>query len=246
VFVALAIVAAGSRGALAQQHIGSTVDSQNLVSRELSGASGPLNVGDEVFRNEVVRTGEDSRAKLVFLDSTNLAVGPTSRVTLDEFVYSDSPSAQKVTINLAKGVFRFTTGALDKKAYEIKTPTTSIGVRGTVLDIDSRSAQSRVTLIEGQALVCPRRPGITFEQQLRNCLSAAPQGARCDCVDLAHAGQTALVRKSASGAISATLSSTPVDVAGLCTGAICAPVQYASASPGAPGGGFPSGALCGH
>ena len=204
VLVALGIFAAGAPAARAQQHIGSTVDSQNLVSRELSGASGPLNVGDDVFRSEVVRTGEDSRAKLVFLDSTNLAVGPTSRVTLDEFVYSDSVSAQKVTINLAKGVFRFTTGALDKKAYEIKTPTTSIGVRGTVLDIDSRSAQSRVTLVEGKALVCPRRAGITFEQQVRNCTGDAPHGARCDCVDLAHAGQTALVRRSAGGAIQAT------------------------------------------
>ena len=244
VVVALAVVTAGAQGALAQQHIGSAVNSENQVFRELSGASGPLSAGDDVFRDEVVRTGADSRAKLVFLDSTNLAVGPASRVTLDEFVYSDSVSAQKVTINLAKGVFRFTTGALDKKAYEIKTPTTSIGVRGTVLDIDSRAAQSRVTLIEGQALVCPRRPGVTFEQQIRNCTSDAPQGARCDCVDLAHAGQTAFVKKGAGGTISATLSSTPVDVAGLCTGAICAPVQYASTTPGG-GGGFPAGALCG-
>ena len=43
--------------------------------------------GDSVYRNEVVRTGADSTAKLVFLDSTNLGVGPISRVTLDKFVY---------------------------------------------------------------------------------------------------------------------------------------------------------------
>jgi hypothetical protein len=183
----------------AQQNIGSTVLANNRVSRELSGATGPLNPGDPVYRDELVRTGEDSTAKLIFLDSTNLAMGPTSRVTLDQFVYAGEVNGQKMTVNLAKGIFRFTTGALDKRAYTISTSTASIGVRGTVLDIDARSAQSRVTLVEGQALVCPKRPGVTFEQQERNCTKAAggAHGARCDCVDLNHAGQTAQVKRPA-------------------------------------------------
>ena len=62
-----------------------------------------------------------------------------------------------MTVNLVKGVFRFTTGALDKKAYTISTPTAAIGVRGTVLDIGVQSALTRVTLREGRALLCPRR-----------------------------------------------------------------------------------------
>ena len=184
-------------GASAQQNIGSTAAAHNDVSRELSGATGPLGVGDSVYRDEVVRTGADSTAKLVFLDSTNLGVGPVSRVTLDQFVYVGEVNGQKMAVNLAKGVFRFTTGALDKKAYTISTPTAAIGVRGTVLDIGVQGALTRVTLVEGRALVCPRRPGITFEQQVRNCTRAAGGfgGPRCDCVDLAHAGQTAQVKK---------------------------------------------------
>ena len=242
----LCALAAG--GAQAQQNIGSTALSQNMVSRVLSGAAGPLSSGDPVYRDELVRTGEDSTAKLIFLDSTNLAIGPTSRVTLDVFVYAGGTSAQKLTVNLAKGIFRFTTGALDKKAYEISTPTASIGVRGTVLDIDVRSPQTRVTLVEGQALVCPRRPGITFEQQRRNCSRAegGARGAHCDCVDLNNAGQTASVKK-ARGVDEASLTSTPVDFASLCAGdaSLCSGGSYAYAS-ASPGGGFPSGALCGH
>ena len=246
--VALAALAAGGARA---QNIGSTAESHNSVSRELAGAAGPLNAGDSVFRNELVKTGEDSTAKLIFLDSTNLAIGPISRVTLDQFVYAGEVSGQKMAVNLAKGVFRFTTGALDKKAYVISTPTASIGVRGTVLDIDARSAQSRVTLVEGEAIVCPRRPGVTFEQQERNCTRAAggAHGARCDCVDLDHAGQTALVKKI-GGANQSSLTTTPVNFASLCSGggSLCSAGTYASLSPGGGGGGggFPSGALCGH
>jgi hypothetical protein len=248
--MSLYALAIGS-GARAQQNIGSTALAHNNVSRELSGAAAPLNPGDPVYRNELVRTGDDSTAKLIFLDSTNLAMGPTSRVTLDQFVYAGEVNGQKMTVNLAKGIFRFTTGTLDKRAYVISTPTASTGVRGTVLDIDARSAQSRVTLVEGQAVVCPKRPGITFEQQVRNCTTAAggPQGARCECVDLNHAGQTALVKK-AGDTNQASLSSTPVNFASLCSGggSLCAAGTYASLGPGGGGGGggFPSGALCGH
>ncbi len=74
-----AFAAAGA--ARAQQNIGSTALAHNQVSREIAGAEGPLSAGDSVFRDELVRTGAESTAKLIFLDSTNLAIGPTSRVT---------------------------------------------------------------------------------------------------------------------------------------------------------------------
>jgi hypothetical protein len=248
VFVALAALASSVSISHAQQNIGSTVSAKNDVTRELSGANAPLSAGDNVFRNEVVKTGVESTAKLVFLDSTNLGVGPVSRVTLDQFVYVGETSGQKMAINLAKGVFRFTTGRLDKERYLISTPNAGLGIRGTVLDIDVRSAQSKITLVEGQALVCPRRPGITFAQQIRNCTGAAggPSGPRCECVDLKNAGQTALVKKS-GGVNQASLTSTPVDFASNCAGnaSLCSSSTYASATTPGGGGGFPAGALCG-
>jgi hypothetical protein len=134
-FGALALVGASFAASAAQQNIGATQTVQNEVSRELSGAAAKLNVGDPVFRNEVVKTGQESTAKLVFLDSTNLAVGPISRVVLDRFVYDGGESGQTVAVKLSKGLFRFTTGALDKNAYSVTTPTAAIGVGGTILDI---------------------------------------------------------------------------------------------------------------
>jgi hypothetical protein len=237
---------AGSLGvSSAQQHIGSTVQAKNDVTRELSGASAPLTAGESVFRNEIVKTGVESTAKLVFLDSTNLGVGPVSRVTLDQFVYVGDVSAQRMAINLTKGVFRFTTGTLDKERYIISTPNAGLGIRGTVLDIGVEGAQSKVTLVEGQVLVCPRRPGITFAQQIRNC-THAERGPRCECIDLNNAGQTALVKKS-GGVNQASLTSTPVDFASNCAGAaaLCSGSTYASATIPGGGGGFPAGALCG-
>jgi len=242
ILIVVCALAAGIVGAEAQEHIGSTALAHNDVTRDLAGASAPLATGDSVFRNETVRTGADSTAKLVFLDSTNLGVGPISSVKLDQFVYVGESNGQKMTVNLAKGVFRFTTGALDKKAYEITTPTAVIGVRGTVLDISVQGGSlSRVTLVEGQALVCPRRSGVSFAEQERNCTRAAGGvgGPRCDCLDLRNVGQTAQVKKSGQ----ATLTSNAVNFASFCAGAssLCSGGSYADSGQG----GFASGALCG-
>ena len=210
-------------GAVAQEHIGSTALARNDVTRESAGASAPLVTGDLVFRNETVRTGADSNARLVFLDSTNLGVGPTSSVKLDQFVYVGKSNGQKMTVNLAKGVFRFTTGVLDKKAYEITTPTAAIGVRGTVLDIAVQGPDTRVTLVEGQALVCPRRPGVSFAQQERNCTKAAGgiAGAHCDCVELKNVGQTAQVKKTGSASLTSNAVNYAFNDGGFASGVLC-------------------------
>ena len=223
ILIAGCALVAGVVGAGAQEHIGSTALARNDVTRESAGASAPLVTGDSVFRNETVRTGADSNARLVFLDSTNLGVGPTSSVKLDQFVYVGESNGQKMTVNLAKGVFRFTTGVLDKKAYEITTPTAAIGVRGTVLDIAVQGPDTRVTLVEGQALVCPRRPGVSFAQQERSCTKAAGgvAGAHCDCVELKNVGQTAQVKKTGSASLTSNAVNYAFNDGGFASGVLC-------------------------
>ena len=223
ILIAGCALVAGVVGAEAQEHIGSTALARNDVTRESAGASAPLVTGDSVFRNETVRTGADSNARLVFLDSTNLGVGPTSSVKLDQFVYVGESNGQKMTVNLAKGVFRFTTGVLDKKAYEITTPTAAIGVRGTVLDIAVQGPDTRVTLVEGQALVCPRRPGVSFAQQERSCTKAAGgiAGAHCDCVELKNVGQTAQVKKTGSASLTSNAVNYAFNDGGFASGVLC-------------------------
>jgi len=219
--------------AYAQQDIGAAAAAHKEVSRELSGGSGRLDVGDPLFRNEIVRTGVEATAKLVFLDSTNLAVGPISQVVLDRFIYDPSQSTEAMAVKLAKGVFRFSTGVLRKDAYSITTPTAAIGVRGTVLDISVQGNLTRVTLVEGHALVCPIKKGTTFEQQARNCDKR--HSKHCDCAALETPGQTGQV-SSSGGAIHASLTPSSVQFASFCSqdAALCSSQSYATLNPSAP------------
>lgn len=151
----LALACAVLAGPVAAQQIGAAAIARNQVSGSQPARS--IAVGSDVFRNEVVRTGADSQARLVFLDDTNVALGPQSSVTLDRFVYSGDNSAQAVSVNFARGVFRFTSGNSEKRAYQLRTPLATIGVRGTVLDIRSEASRTTVVLVEGEATVCVRR-----------------------------------------------------------------------------------------
>ena len=158
--LALGLLVGVSQPASAQQRIGEASSVKNTVVRVSLNATQPLQNGGSVFKDEIIRTGKASSTQLAFIDQTNLAIGPSSSVKLDRFVFDGSTANQVVRINLLKGAFRFATGRLDKRAYRIQTPSATIGVRGTVLDIRNlncigRRCTTHVTLVDnGAALVC--------------------------------------------------------------------------------------------
>lgn len=114
----------------------------------------PIAVGDVVVRDEIVSTRANSDARFGLIDSTKLALGPNSTVKIDRAVYADDSRYKQIVIGLTEGSFRFVTGKSDKKSYKIETPTATIGVRGTILDILISENRTLVTLQDGQASVC--------------------------------------------------------------------------------------------
>ena len=143
--------------AQADESIGGAKTVVNLVTGDLP-TGDKVNVfqGDDVFKDEGVRTDADSSARLVLRDNTNLLLGPSSSIKLDRFVYAGPSQPGAIAVNLVKGALRFATGDADKKAYLIATPTAALGVRGTVLKIVSNPSKTFVVLDEGGAVVCTR------------------------------------------------------------------------------------------
>lgn len=114
-----------------------------------------LKVDGDVFMGDKVQTGPGGEAQIEFKDATRLVVGPNSLMTIDAFVFNADNTARKITVNAAKGAFRFITGNSEKQAYTIKTPTATIGVRGTEFDFSvAGNGEMTLALFEGQARVC--------------------------------------------------------------------------------------------
>jgi hypothetical protein len=125
-------------GPTSAAEIGAAVVVVNHVTGALEPQNAPViwHAGIDVFQNEVVRSADDSAARIVFQDKTTLEIAPKSEIVLDKFVFDPDPSLSKVTVSIVSGVARFTTGNLPKDDYAILTPQASLAVRGTVLDID--------------------------------------------------------------------------------------------------------------
>lgn len=111
----------------AQQAIGSTTS----VRPQAEGSrGGTLAVGSQVYSKETLRTGNSGRADLLFKDSSRMKVGPNSNVRLDKFVYDPNRSSGSVAIQATRGTFRFVTGSQNSKAYRVRTPYGTLGIRG--------------------------------------------------------------------------------------------------------------------
>jgi hypothetical protein len=136
--------------------IGTTVVVKNEVVVEFEQEKRKLRKGNKVHQNEIVETTNSATAEIRLLDETKLAVGPSARITLDKFVYDANATPGSIVVNLSKGAFRFITGSSPSAAYEIRTPTTSLGVRGTVFDVYvAGNGETAILLHEGALDVCP-------------------------------------------------------------------------------------------
>src|SRR5215218_10587923 len=124
---------AGFAATAAEEKIGVAAVVRNTVS-QIEPRPSRVSVGDDVVRDELVRTAADSDVRFVLRDNTNLSLGPGSTLRLDRTVFDD-PKAGDIAIKLTLGAFRFVTGDSKKEAYSISTPVATLGIRGTTLDI---------------------------------------------------------------------------------------------------------------
>jgi opacity protein-like surface antigen len=136
---------------LAATKIGGATRIQKDVRGDSSGSAQRLAVGDPVHSNEVLTTAADSRGIFVFDDRTDLQMGPSSRVKLDSFVYS---GGNGVAFDAAKGAFRFVSAPQGHKDYSVKTPTATIGVRGTSFAVRVLGGRTDAVLYGGVIEVC--------------------------------------------------------------------------------------------
>ena len=113
-----------------------------------------LRVGMQLASGDRIRTDAIGQAQLLFKDGTRLVVGPNSDLELDEFVFRAEAAENKFVVNAFNGAFRFITGGAEKDAYLIRTPSATIGVRGTIFDFAVTSGETNLLLLHGGATVC--------------------------------------------------------------------------------------------
>lgn len=95
-------------------------------------ATRALSVGSELSQGDLVRTGKDGRAQIRFSDGGLVSLQPGTDFRIDEYRFD--AATERSFFSLLRGALRSATGAIgkrDRENYRLRTPTATIGIRGT-------------------------------------------------------------------------------------------------------------------
>ena len=101
-----------------------TINGQTILLKRGMG----VNVGDKVV------TKEKGQVMLRMIDKSKISVRPNSKIIIKNYSYKQNSKKDTAQYELLAGTFRAITGVIgkaNKKAFKLKTPVGTLGIRGT-------------------------------------------------------------------------------------------------------------------
>jgi hypothetical protein len=118
------------------KEVGKVTHLSGLLTVERAGiATKILSVQSAVLEGDLLRTEEDTYARIKFNDNSEVVLRPETSFKINEMRFQESSgTANKSDMELIKGGMRAVTGLIGKNnpdAVKVATPTATIGIRGT-------------------------------------------------------------------------------------------------------------------
>lgn len=132
--------------------IGSITDLRGAGNIKRAAKVMPAARGSGIEKNDTISTNSQGKFRITFVDQTTVNITENSRLVVDDFVFDgDKPKAGRLGLKLALGTARYASGGLghgNPKGVNIRTPTATIGVRGTdfVMSVDE-AGRTTVVLV---------------------------------------------------------------------------------------------------
>lgn len=166
----------------AMESIGRVVKVHGEVMNHQDGSSQSLKRGDHLYVGAKITSGKKSFVKIFMKDDTIFQLGPNSEFSLEKFEFT-TKAERTAVYNLAKGKLRslFTVKA-PTRSLKIKTPTASMGVRGTEILSDVYKYKGKVTtdiaLLSGSLEIQTKgiqkrmliKPGFVYQSSLSDSI----------------------------------------------------------------------------
>ena len=98
-----------------------------------NGIAVALNVGDAVYKSDVMQTGVNSSVGIAFPDGTALDLVANTRMALNDYSFDANGTSNGALFTLVEGTFAFVAGKVAHGGnMKIATPVATMGIRGTV------------------------------------------------------------------------------------------------------------------
>jgi len=109
-----------------------TVSGQAWVGAR--GAAVDARPGMPIHTGSVMRTGRTGTLGVTLKDNTVMSFGPDTEVVVDDYLFDPAGGGLKLGASITRGTMNFISGMIAKlrpEAQTVRTPTGTIGVRGT-------------------------------------------------------------------------------------------------------------------
>jgi hypothetical protein len=110
--------------------------SGHLLSKNIDGTVKILSQKSAVEQGDTLVTEKDTYARIKFIDNSEITLRPDTQFKIENFSYdAEKPSGDNIVFDLVKGGLRAITGLLGKRNHDrfsLKTPSATIGIRGTI------------------------------------------------------------------------------------------------------------------
>lgn len=135
-FALLLSVALGALPAALAENVGEATRIQRYAYQTPPQAGkAPIYRLDPVVRNAKLETVSSGALEVTFTDGSRLTLGSASTVVVDNYVFGGSQGASGQTLKMTRGLFRFVSGSMPKDQVKLRTPSVTIGIRGTTIKI---------------------------------------------------------------------------------------------------------------
>lgn len=126
--------------ALAAQVAGTVVNlSGPLMAKKANGTVKVLAVKSEVEQGDTLVSEKNTYAQIRFVDNSEITLKPNTTFKVESFAYDAAkPEADSASFSIVKGGLRSVTGLLgkrNKEKFQLRTPTATIGIRGTTFGV---------------------------------------------------------------------------------------------------------------
>lgn len=115
-----------------------------------------------IYEKDEIHVGADSKAQFRMIDKALISLHENSILQIKKYQYKEGEGRNSALLELISGGLRTITGAIgknNKKAYELRTPLATIGIRGTHYEVQIVPNGMYVSVWEGVIILRSRLKG---------------------------------------------------------------------------------------
>lgn len=120
------------------EHLGTTLLAKGRIQADRYGAQTAIKRLSAVYRADIIRSAQDSTAQFRMVDDAYIELHENSELRLEKYQLNADGKHGSVIMELISGGLRTISGVIgkqDKSEYQLKTPTATIGIRGTFYEV---------------------------------------------------------------------------------------------------------------